>query len=93
MLAVADHPGSSAVAAISTMELPQGDEGLQVWRNVTRILEDLADRTEIAGYGTSASEPEFDPYVPIRPKRSFYVNTRYVYAGRGKPRPFVWGDD
>ena len=47
---------------------------------------------------TDKSKPPTPPeddysYVSVPPNRTFYVRTRYVYAGKGMPRPFDLDDD
>ncbi len=32
-------------------------------------------------------------YQHVPPNRVFYVKTRYVYVGKGLPRPFDLGDE
>lgn len=51
------------------------------------------EETQTPTFDEWEDDTEFPVYVPIVPNRTFFVRTRYVYRGRGKPLPFDWVDE
>jgi hypothetical protein len=64
----------------------QSPEGKQVREAAEQALRHWNERAEALVAATEHADD--DSYVSVPPNRVFYVKTRYVYAGRGTPRPF-----
>lgn len=69
----------------------QGPEGKQVREAAEQALRHWNERAEALVAATEYADD--DSYVSVPPNRVFYVKTRYVYAGRGTPRPFDLDDE
>jgi hypothetical protein len=79
---------------------PQGPEGRQLHLKADEAFRHWGERAEfiiatidlfIAG-GDEDDDEELS-YVSVPPKRTIYVRTRYVFRGKGKPRPFELEDE
>ncbi len=69
----------------------QGLEGRKVREAAEQVLRQWNARAESLIAATENAEN--DSYVSVPPNRVFYVKTRYVYGGRGTPRPFDLDDE
>jgi len=104
MPAVAEYarPTSALVCRIVDTESslqPQGPEGRQLHLKADEAFQHWGERAEALiseiDHFISDSDQDDDSWthVPIRPNRVFYVETRYVYAGKGLPLAVHWDDD
>jgi len=97
MAAVANYPKPTAARVWSVLETEssfetQGSEGLHLhWQAREAALR----WNERAEFLIAARDEDDDPmpYVSVPPNRTFYVKTRFVYLGKGKPSPFDLEDE
>lgn len=78
----------------STLQ-PQGSEGRQLHRKADEASRHWGERAEVLVAATQLfisgcdeAKSEQTSYVAVPPNRTFFVRTRYIYAGRGEPLPF-----
>ena len=97
MPAVAEYarPSSAFVCRIvdtESSQQPQGSEGRQLHRKADEAIRQwFEQRAEVL-----IAEPDDEgvvSYVSVPPNRTFFVRTRYTYAGKGKPLPFELDDE
>jgi hypothetical protein len=67
----------------------QGAEGRKVSEKAEEVYRHWSERAEVLLMPREEAD-EFSTQVP--PNRVFYVKTRYVYVGKGLPRPFDLDD-
>ena len=96
MPAVAEYasPANAFVCRIFDTESslqPQGSEGKQLHRKADEALRHWIERAEVLI--AEPDDAEAVSYFSIPPNRTFFVRTRYVYAGKGEPLPFVLDDE
>lgn len=97
------RPTSVSVRRIvdtESLQQPQGGEGQQLCRRADAALRQWDERAEaliveldLFITGGDEDDDEELAYVSVPPKRTIYVRTRYVFRGKGKPRPFELEDD
>jgi hypothetical protein len=95
MPAIADIPPSQTATPISYFyadaRYAQGDEGKKVFDKAKDVYRHWNERAEVLLMSRNATD-EFS-YEPAPPNRVFHVKTRYVYLGKGLPRPFDLDDE
>jgi hypothetical protein len=69
----------------------QGSEGKKVFAKAEEVYRHWSERAELLVMPRKETD-EFS-YDHVPPNRMFYVKTRYVYAGKGVPRPFDLDDE
>ena len=83
-----------AIQADEWMEHASRDNGHEASRLSALVDEALAHwsgRAEILI--TALEEADDYSYVSVPASRMFYVKTRYIYAGKGMPRPYDLDDE
>lgn len=69
----------------------QGIEGSKVYAKAEEIFRHWNERAEVLLMFREEADDFSYEHVP--PNRVFYVKTRYVYLGKGLPRPFDLDDE
>jgi hypothetical protein len=69
----------------------QGIEGKQISAKAEEVFRHWSERAEMLVM-RNADAADFS-YEQVPPKRTFYVMTRYVYVGKGRPQPFDLDDE
>lgn len=64
----------------------QGSEGKKVFAKAEEVYRHWSERAEVLVM--RREEADELSYASAPPNRTFYVKTRYVYVGKGLPRPF-----
>lgn len=99
MPAIAMLPPTEPVARVSYFyanpwaDAPQaqGIEGRKVFAKAEEVYRHWSERTEVLLMPREEADKFSYEHVP--PNRVFYVKTRYVYLGKGLPRPFDLDDE
>lgn len=76
---------------------PQGEAGKGLVRNAQEVCRQWIERAEILnasiGLVITGADSATLPYYSVPQTRTFYVKTRYVFLGKGKPMPFELEDE
>ncbi len=76
---------------------PQGKTGLGLLGKADEVCRQWVERAEILNasirFVTTGGDSGTLPYYSVPPTRTFYVKTRYVFLGKGKPTPFELEDE
>ena len=99
MPAIAALPPTQPVAPVSYFyanrwrDAPyaQGIEGRKVSAREEEVYRHWSERTEALLMPREGTDELSYEHVP--PNRVFYVKTRYVYVGKGLPKPFDLDDE
>lgn len=69
----------------------QGIEGKQLSKKAEEVYRQWGERAEVLLMPCKKTDEFSYEHVPAN--RVFYVKTRYIYAGKGLPRPFDLDDE
>ncbi len=75
-----------------SQRLPEGLEGKQLHHRAEEAVRQRYERAEILA-ADLVDEEDIDSYSSVPPKRRFFVRTRFVFRGKGKPLPFHLDDE
>jgi len=100
MPAIATLPPTEPTVSILYSDVPrwadapyaQGIEGRKVFEKAEEAYRHLNEPAEVLLLMPREATDEFS-YEHVPPKRVFHVKTRYVYLGKGLPRPFDLDDE
>lgn len=68
-----------------------GHEAVRLFDLANEVLTHWLQRAEVLV--TTLQEADDYSYLSVPANRVFYVKTRYVYGGKGQPRPFDLDDE
>ncbi len=73
----------------------QGGEGRYVEYGLERLIQDWRDRSESIDALFAGEFDSGDPleYIPVPPKRTRFIRTKYSWQGKGRPMPYTYGLD